>query len=116
MLIGFRMDAQAGPVVVLGAGGIAAGLGAELAVRVAPVTKRGARAMIADVASLAPVRGFRGLPKGDVAALADAIAALSNLAHLAGGPVLEAEVNPLMVRAEGEGVVGVDAVLRLASD
>ena len=116
VLIGFRMDAQAGPVVVLGAGGIAAGLGAELAVRVAPVTKRGARAMIADVASLAPIRGFRGLPKGDVAALADAIAALSNLAHLAGGPVLEAEVNPLMVRAEGEGVVGVDAVLRLASD
>ena len=70
--------------------------------------------MIADVASLAPVRGFRGLPKGDVAALANAISALSNLAHLAGGPIVEAEVNPLIVR--GEGVVAVDAVLRLAGD
>ena len=114
VLVGYRVDAQAGPVVVLGAGGITAELGADLAVRVAPVTKRDARAMIADVASLAPVRGFRGLPKGDVAALANAISALSNLAHLAGGPIVEAEVNPLIVR--GEGVVAVDAVLRLAGD
>jgi acyl-CoA synthetase (NDP forming) len=116
VLVGFRVDAQAGPVVVLGAGGIAAELGSGVAVRIAPVTKQGARAMIAGVASLAPIRGFRGLPKGDVAALADAIVALSSLAHLEGTPVLEAEVNPLIVGPAGEGVLAVDATLRLAGD
>ena len=59
---------------------------------------------------LSVLTGFRGKPPGDVAALAQAIAALS---HLADDPaVTEAEINPLLVRAEGEGVVAVDAVAR----
>ena len=39
---------------------------------------------------------------------------MSNLAVL-DTPVLEAEINPLMVRGEGQGVVAVDALLRLKS-
>ena len=53
--------------------------------------------------------GYRGRPAGDLAALERAVVALSQLA--ADPTVIETEVNPLIVRADG--VVAVDAVVRL---
>jgi succinyl-CoA synthetase beta subunit len=61
------------------------------------------------VKGLAMVRGYRNLPRGDVAALARAVAALSRLALVP--EVREAEINPLIVKAQG--VVAVDARLVL---
>ena len=66
--------------------------------------------MIADVKGLAPLRGYRNLPKGDLDALADALVAISGLALVAQPPA-EAEINPLIVRGEGEGVVAVDGLV-----
>ena len=57
------------------------------------------------------MRGYRKLPRGDVAALARAIAAVSRLALIEGQPVAEAEINPLMVRADG--VLAVDGLVVL---
>jgi hypothetical protein len=67
--------------------------------------------MIAQVKGLAAVRGYRNLPRGDLAALANAVSALSALALLPGRPVAEAEINPLFVRATG--VVAVDALVAM---
>ena len=67
--------------------------------------------MIDEVTGLAPIRGHRGLPKGDLDALADAIAALSRLADHQPA-VLEAEANPVMVMADG--VAAADALVTLA--
>jgi hypothetical protein len=64
--------------------------------------------MIDEVRGLAVIRGFRGLPMGDVTALCDAVVAMSQLAFL---EVAEAEINPLIVRGEGQGIVGVDALV-----
>jgi succinyl-CoA synthetase beta subunit len=60
------------------------------------------------------IRGYRNLPRGDVAALAQAIAAFSQLATLPGAPVAEAEINPLIVKTEG--VVAVDGLLVMRED
>ena len=79
----------------------------ELLARLAPVDLATAQAMIAEVKGLAPVRGYRGLPRGDLAALAQAIVAVSRLAALP--EVTEAEINPLMVLADG--VVMADALI-----
>jgi succinyl-CoA synthetase beta subunit len=70
--------------------------------------------MIAEVRGLVTLAGFRGRPKGDLAAFAQAIVALSRLADDAS--VLEAEINPLIVGAAGDGVVAVDALVRLGHD
>ena len=72
--------------------------------------------MIEEVTGLAPLRGYRGMTKGDIAALAQAIAALSELARLPKGApaVAEAEINPLIVRADGNGVVAVDGLIVLS--
>jgi succinyl-CoA synthetase beta subunit len=67
--------------------------------------------MVEEVKGLAVIRGYRGLPRGDCAALAQAVAAMSQLALLAGRPVAEAEINPLIVKPEGRGVVAVDGLI-----
>ena len=51
--------------------------------------------------------------RGDVVALAKAIAAFSTLAHEAFADVSEAEINPLLVKRDGEGVVAVDGLVLL---
>jgi acyl-CoA synthetase (NDP forming) len=112
VILGYKRDPQVGPVVVLGVGGVLAEIYRDLALRLAPVTEEEAGRMIEEVKGLAAIRGYRGLPRGDTAALARAVSAFSGLAHLE-RRVAEAEINPLIVKAEGEGVVAVDGLLVL---
>lgn len=111
VLIGYRLDASVGPVVTLAPGGILVGLYDDKAIRIAPVDEATAREMIGEVAGLAPIRGHRGLPVGDLDGLARAIAALSRLAHDE-KTILEAEANPVMVTQTS--VVAADALVTLA--
>jgi acyl-CoA synthetase (NDP forming) len=106
-IIGFRRDPETGPVVLVGAGGVMAELHRDTALRCAPVDEAEARAMIEEVKGLKPLAGWRGLPKGDLDALARAIVAVSRLAAVAA--VAEAEINPLIIHAEGQGVTVADA-------
>lgn len=108
VLLGFRRDPQAGPVVVLGAGGVMAELLLPPVIRPAPLSPTEAQAMVA-AAPLAQLRGFRGRPAGDLAALAEAVAAFSRIAALP--DVAEAEINPLLVKPAGEGVLALDALI-----
>ena len=113
VLLGFRRDAEAGPVVVLGMGGILTEIYEDAVVRPAPVSKETAFEMIEEVKGLAVIRGYRNLAKGDCDALADAVVSLSGLAAVENPQVAEAEINPLMVQCDGEGVIAVDALVRL---
>ena len=99
---------------MVAAGGIAAELHADRSLRLAPVDLATAHVMTGEVRGLRQLAGYRGRPTGDMPALAQAIVALSNLASQNAPPVLEAEINPLIVRAQGEGVVAVDVLVTLA--
>jgi len=112
VLIGYRVDPDVGPLVMVAMGGIFAEVYRDRSLRLAPVDPAAAHEMITEVRGLVTLAGFRGKPKGDLAALAQAIVALSQLADDAS--VLEAEINPLIVRPAGEGVVAVDALVRMA--
>ena len=114
VLIGYRLDADAGPLVMLAAGGILAEIHRDRSLRLAPVDLAEARAMIGEVAALKALAGYRGRPAGDLDALAQALVSLSQLAVQDGPTVAEAEVNPLIVKPKGEGVIAVDALVRLA--
>jgi len=111
VIVGYRHDALIGPVVIVGMGGRLAEIYRDTCVRCAPVDEAEAMDMIASVKGLALVRGYRGLPRGDVAALAHAVAAVSRLALIEVQLVVEAEINPLMVRTDG--VLAVDGVVIL---
>ena len=114
-LVGFVRDPQVGPIVTVGAGGIYAELYDDTAVRLAPVSLDEAREMINEVRGLAVIRGLRGRRPGDAEALARAIVGMSSLAWVE-PRVAEAEINPLIVRPEGSGVVAVDGLLRLMEE
>jgi succinyl-CoA synthetase beta subunit len=107
VLVGYRRDPQAGPLVTLAAGGILAEIYDDSAVRIAPVDEATALKMIDEVKGLAPIRGYRNLPLGDLGALARTIAAVSRLALIP--EIWEGEINPVIVKAQG--VVAVDALL-----
>jgi acetate---CoA ligase (ADP-forming) len=111
VLVGYRVDRQAGPIVLVAAGGELAEMYADRSLRLAPVDLATAREMIGEVRSLRVLDGYRGRPPADSAALAQAIVNLSNLAF--DPRVAELEINPLLVRGIGQGVIAVDAVVRV---
>jgi succinyl-CoA synthetase beta subunit len=112
VLIGYRVDGDVGPLIMLAAGGILAEIHRDRSLRLAPIDIATAREMIAEVASLKTLAGYRGRPAGDLDALANALVALSRLA-VADAAVIEAEINPLIVMPKGQGVVAVDALVRM---
>jgi acyl-CoA synthetase (NDP forming) len=106
-IVGYRRDPVVGPLVLVGAGGVLAELYADYSMRCAPVSVAEAEEMIGEVKGLAPIRGYRNLPRGDVAALAEVVSRVSSLAAVE--KVSEAEINPLLIAADG--VVAVDALV-----
>ena len=106
-IVGYRDDPVAGPLVLVGAGGVLAEIHRDFAVRVAPVTLQEAAAMVAEVKGFAALRGYRDLPRGDLDALARAVCSVSALALAP--QVAEAELNPILVKEKG--VVAVDALV-----
>ena len=96
-------------MVVLGIGGVLAEIYKDFTARLAPVSVEDAARMIEEVKGLATIRGYRGMPKGDCAALAQTVSAFSQLAFV--DSIAEAEINPLLVKGEGAGVVAVDGLI-----
>ncbi|WP_052077998.1 acetate--CoA ligase family protein [Rhodococcoides fascians] len=113
-LVGYRVSADVGPLVVLSTGGVLAEIFADSSVRLAPVDTKTAHEMIGEVKGLSVVTGYRGLPEGDLDALAATIVAVSELA-VSHTDVLEAEINPVSIRPAGAGVVALDALVRRVS-
>ena len=68
-----------------------------------------ARALIERLRVAPLLRGLRGRPAADVAAAADALVRLSWLAADMGPRLAELDINPLILRAAGQGVIAVDA-------
>jgi acyl-CoA synthetase (NDP forming) len=114
VLLGYRRDPDAGPIVLLAAGGIYTEIYRDRSIRLAPVDLAGAREMIEELSISRIFQGFRNRPVGDLEALARAIVAFSKLAEYSERGVIDAEINPLIVRPKGEGVLAIDALVQLA--
>jgi acyl-CoA synthetase (NDP forming) len=112
VLLGYRVDRDVGALIMVAAGGVLTEIARDRSLRLAPIDLATAHEMIGEVRSLIALAGYRGRPAGDLDALAHAIVALSRLADDAS--IAEAEINPLIVRPAGEGVVAVDALVKLA--
>jgi acetate---CoA ligase (ADP-forming) len=111
LLVGARVDPEFGPVIVAGTGGVNVELFKDVAVRLAPVSAAGAAEMLEGTRAARLLAGWRGRPKGDVAAAAQIICRLSQLITDLEGHVREIEINPLAVLAEGEGCLPLDCVV-----
>jgi len=111
LLLGAVWDAQFGPLVVVGFGGLYVEVLADTAARLAPVTPDEARAMLGELKMAPVLGGIRGEAPIDLRALVETIGCFSGLA--AATPELaEVEINPLVAGADG--AVAVDARAMLA--
>jgi acyl-CoA synthetase (NDP forming) len=110
-LVGVVNDEVFGPVVVFGMGGVLAEVLRDTSYRVAPFGADEARDMIAELRTRAVFQGVRGAPPADVEALVEALVKVSQFAWAQRDAVAELDINPLLVRAKGQGVVAADAVV-----
>ena len=111
VIVGFSNDPLFGPVVLFGLGGIFVEVLKDVALRVAPLSRRDAEEMIREVKGFPLLDGARGRPKADVDALADLLMKVSQMAIETGGRIAELDLNPVRVRPAGQGVVALDALV-----
>ena len=112
-IVGVVNDACFGPVVAFGLGGIFAETLRDVTYRVAPFDKVEAQAMIREIRGAKLFDGVRGQPPRDVDALADLLVTVSDMAWLTRERVAEMDINPVLVRPVGKGVVAADALVVL---
>ncbi len=110
--IRFERDPEVGPVVTLAMGEGMEETYGDRAVRLAPIDRAAAYAMIDEVRGLVQLRGYRNRAPGDLEALAQALIAISSFALISAPRVLAAAVDPLLVRGEGQGIVALDGWMR----
>jgi acetyltransferase len=110
VIIGVSYDAQLGPMLLFGTGGVMVEVYEDVAVRRCPLTVSESLAMLSEVRGGRLLRGFRGRPPADVAALADTLVRVSWLAVHLHGHLAELDINPLVVLPAGRGVKAVDAL------
>lgn len=115
VIIGASRTADLGMCLAFGLGGIYTEVLKDVAFRLPPLGLPEAHDMIREIRGYPLLAGARGRPKADVAALAEAIAALSRLALDFREEVDEIEFNPLMVLPEGQGILAVDTLVRCAA-
>lgn len=107
-----------GTAILLGMGGITAELLKDTTMRFVPangqLSHADAAEMIQELKTARLLQGFRGRAKADTAALTQAIVAFSCMVSQLGDRLIEAEINPLFVLPQGQGVVAADGVIILA--
>jgi acyl-CoA synthetase (NDP forming) len=109
IFLGARYDPEYGPLVTVGYGGIFVEVLRDVAVAPAPVDPQQAKRMIMGLKLWPLLNGARGRPVTDVDAAADALSRLSWLAADLQERLVEIDVNPVIVKARGQGAVAVDA-------
>ena len=110
VIIGVSYDAQLGPTLLFGVGGVMVEVYNDVALRLCPITRPEALEMINQVKGSRLLHGFRGTPPADMDALAAALVSVSQLAVNLEGTLSELDINPLMVLPAGQGIKAADAL------
>jgi hypothetical protein len=104
-------DPLYGPAIVFGLGGIFIEMLKDTTIEMAPLSHDDALAMIHRLKAAPILLGARGRARGDIEALAAFLLRLSHFAVANSGTFRALDLNPIMVKAEGEGVVAVDIAI-----
>jgi acetate---CoA ligase (ADP-forming) len=107
-------DRLFGPAICFGLGGIFVEIFNDVRTEMAPLSRPDALAMIHGIKSAKILTGARGRVAGDIDALADLLIRLGQFALANAGRLRALELNPIIVKARGEGVVAVDIAAEIA--
>jgi succinyl-CoA synthetase beta subunit len=116
VILGVQSDPTFGPMVMFGLGGLLVEVLHDVSFRAAPFDESEARRMIAETKAALVLKGTRGAPAGDIEALARTLSRLSVFASRHADQIKSIDINPVLVRPAGQGVVALDAVIIGASD
>lgn len=110
LILGATRDPVFGMTLTVGLGGVLTELYKDVSHRVLPVDEAMARTMLGELKAFPLLDGYRGRPLGDVVATCQAIAAFSRAVLALQEQADEVEVNPLLVKEQGQGVRMLDAL------
>lgn len=111
LIVGVKREEGFGLALVIGAGGILVELLKDSRSLLLPTNDAAIRDALLSLRSAPLLTGFRGRPAADLDALVAAVRAVADYASENAGRLLELDVNPLLVGADG--AVAVDALIRL---
>lgn len=110
MIVGAKSDPEWGPVVLAGFGGVTAEILKDVKLFTPDMDQAAVHRGLLDLKQAAILKGWRGAPALDVAALAELIVQVGRI--MAGNPrIREIDLNPVIIHPEGEGVVALDALM-----
>ncbi len=114
LIVGVSYDDQFGPFLVVGGGGIWVEVMKDSTSILLPTTKEHVRQAL-DALKCAPLlNGYRGTKPADLKAAVEVITAIAHMVAKNPIRIRELDINPLMLLAEGQGVVAADALIRLS--
>lgn len=106
LIIGMTTDAQFGPALMFGIGGILVELLEDVSFRIAPITEYDAREQIHEIKGFPILDGYRGKPKADVDAIVNVLLKISDLVTEY-EEINEMDLNPVFIYEKG--LICVDA-------
>ena len=110
LMVGMTRDAQFGPCVMFGLGGIFTEILKDISFRVAPIEKRDAKEMMQEIKGYKILENVRGMPAADLEELSEILIRVGEIG-LENDAIKEIDVNPLII--SGSKPVAVDALVVL---
>jgi acetate---CoA ligase (ADP-forming) len=111
IILGITRDANFGPMLMVGLGGIHVEVLRDVAFAPVPIGQQEALAVLDGLKGAALLKGVRGAPPADRAALAELMATLSRFAADHADLIDEIDLNPVIVHPQGQGLTVVDALI-----
>jgi acetate---CoA ligase (ADP-forming) len=100
LVVGASLDAEMGPVVLFGTGGVDIELMKDVALAGAPLDEAEAKQLIAKTKAGVKLKGYRGKPALHEASAVKALVGLSNLMADAGTRIASIDVNPFLINSK----------------
>jgi acyl-CoA synthetase (NDP forming) len=116
VIVGVSRDEHFGQTILVGLGGVFVEVLEDISIRILPIERPDAEAMIEEIHGRRVLEGFRGKPRADIQALVEVLIRVGRLAYHHRDKIVEMDINPLMVFDEGKGAKALDALVVLRSN
>ncbi len=113
LIVGVTRDPQFGLVLTIGSGGVLVEILKDIQTFLIPANREEVEQAVLNLKSVPLLQGYRGKPKADLAAAVDAIMTIQQYALSVADRLVELDVNPLLLCAEGKGAYAADALIVL---
>jgi acyl-CoA synthetase (NDP forming) len=113
LIVGVACDEQFGPYLLIGGGGVLVEMMKDSASLLIPTSREQVLYALGQLKCAPLLTCFRGLPPADLNAAAEVILSIADMIEKDPAAIIELDINPLLLLADGQGVVAADALVSL---